>query len=222
MFKSGDARAAVRQEAGVRVAVLEPNPFYRRGLAATIEAHPGLEIVADSADRDEAVALLARERPDVVVLDAATGVELLEELGGVENAPRTVVLAGSPSLECAYRALAAGASAYLTKDEADDTGLCEAIVAVSRGQMVLSAGVQASIARDIREQRAGSPHPELTLREREVLSLTAQGLTASQVGEQLTVTTATVKTHLHHLYKKLGVSGRAAAVAEAMRRGIVE
>lgn len=201
--------------------VLEPNPFYRRGLASTIEAHPGLSVLAESADRDEALTLLRRQRPDVVVVDALAGVELLEELAAEEDPPRAVVLAGSPSMECAYRALAAGAGAYLSKEEADTTGLCDAILAVSRGQMILSAGIQASIARDIREQRAGPARPDLTAREREVLALTAEGLTASQVGARLGVSAATVKTHLHHLYKKLGVGGRAAAVAEAMRRGLV-
>lgn len=221
-MEAGEAQAAARQEVEVRVVVLEPNPFYRRGLAAIIEAHPELDVLAESADTEEAMALLGSTRPDVVVVDAVAGVELLERIAGSEDAPRSVVLAGSPSMECAYRALAAGASAYLSKEEADTTGLCDAILAVSRGQMVLSAGIQANIARDIREQRSGPQQPELTAREREVLTLTAQGLTASQVGEQLGVSTATVKTHLHHLYKKLGVGGRAAAVAEAMRRGLVD
>lgn len=220
-MKAGEAKPAARQEVGVRVVVLEPNPFYRRGLAATIDAHPGLSVVAESADRDEALTLLRHERPDVVVVDALAGVELLEELAADEDAPHAVVLAGSPSMERAYRALAAGAGAYLSKEEADTTGLCDAILAVSRGQMILSAGIQASIARDIREQRAGPARPDLTAREREVLALTAEGLTASQVGARLGVSAATVKTHLHHLYKKLGVGGRAAAVAEAMRRGLV-
>lgn len=202
--------------------VLEPNPFYRRGLAATIEAHPELEVLAESADGKEMLALLGRTRPDVLVVDALAGIDLLEELAGADDAPRAVVLAGSPTMEWAYRAVAAGAGAFLSKEEADGTGLCEAILAVSRGQMVLSSGIQASIMRDIREQHAGPPRPELTTREREVLTLTAEGLTASQTGERLEVSAATVKTHLHHLYKKLGVGGRAAAVAEAMRRGLVD
>ena len=206
----------------VSVVVVEPNPFYRSGLAATIDAHHELALAAEFADGDEALALVTRERPDVVVVDAGVGMPLLERLDADESAPRAVVLAGDPGMEWAYRALAAGASAYLSKDEADTTGLCETILAVSRGQMVLSAGIQANIARDIREQRAGAGHPELTSREREVLTLTAQGLTASQVGEHLEVSAATVKTHLHHLYKKLGVGSRAAAVAEAMRRGLVD
>ena len=209
-------------QAAVRVVVLEPNPFYRRGLAATIDAHPELEVLAESEDPDETRSLLGTKRPDVVVVDAFAGVEMLEEIAGADDAPRSVVLAGNLSMESAYRALAAGAGAYLSKDEADATALCEAILAVSRGQMVLSSGIQANIARDIREQHAGPQEPELTTREREVLVLTAQGLTASQVGERLEVSSATVKTHLHHLYGKLGVNGRAAAVAEAMRRGLVD
>jgi two-component system nitrate/nitrite response regulator NarL len=221
-MKAGEAEPAAPQEVEVRVVVLEPNPFYRRGLAATIEAHPELEVLGEAADSEEVHALLESMRPDVIVVDAVAGMDLLEELAGVEDAPRAVVLAGDPTMESAYRALAAGAAAFLAKEEADIIGLCEAILAVSRGQMVLSSGIQASIARDIREQRAGPPRPDLTTRELEVLTLTAQGLTASQTGERLEVSAATVKTHLHHLYKKLGVGGRAAAVAEAMRRGLVD
>ena len=205
----------------VSVVVLEPNPFYRSGLVSTIEAHEELHVVADAPDGVEAVELLNRHRPDVAVLDAAEGIDMLEQLSAGEGPPRTVVLAAAPGVESAYRALAAGASAYLSKDEADAAGLCDTILAVSRGQMILSSGIQANIARDIRDSRSGA-RPDLTSRELEVLALIAQGLTATGVAERLEVSPATVKTHLHHLYKKLGVSGRAAAVAEAMRRGLVE
>ena len=201
----------------IRVVVLEPNPFYRRGLVSTIEAHRELEVVAEAADRQEAIPLVRDLEPDILVLDEQAGVEVLEALGA---APRSVVLSGTSSMDWAYRALAAGAGAYLSKDEADMRGLCEAILAVSRGQMVISSSVQTGIARDIRRQRT-APSPQLTDREREVLSLAAEGLTAAAAAQRLELSTATVKTHLHHVYKKLGVSGRAAAVAEAMRRGLV-
>lgn len=207
----------------VRVVVLEPNPFFRRGLAAAIAEHPELEVAGAAGERDEALLLLRDRRPDVAVLDATGGIEVLEELAAADGAdpPHTLVLAGSPSVESAYRALAAGASAYVSKEEADAGGLCETILAVSRGQMILSSGIQANIARDIRTRRAGT-RAELTARELEVLVLVAQGLTAAGVAARLELSPATVKTHLHHLYEKLGVSGRAAAVAEAMRRGLVD
>lgn len=216
--KPDQARESQASAERIRVVVLEPNPFYRRGLVSTIESHGELEVVAEAADRQEAIPLVRDLDPDVLVLDEQAGVAVLETLG---DGPRSVVLSGSSSMEWAYRALAAGAGAYLSKDEADMRGLCEAILAVTRGQMVISSSVQTGIAHDIRRQRS-SPTPRLTDREREVLTLTAQGLTAAASAQRLGLSTATVKTHLHHVYKKLGVSGRAAAVAEAMRSGLVD
>lgn len=201
-----------------RVVVVEPNPFYRHGLVQTIEDHPALEVVGETADPEAAAGLLRDLRPDVVLVDAVTGMDLLETAAPV---PPAVVLSGSAATELAYRALAAGARAYLSKDETDVRGLCETIVAVTRGQMVISSEVQATLARDLRTRR-GTPDLQLTPREREVLALAAQGLTAAATAERLGLSLATVKTHLHHLYEKLGVGTRAGAVAEGMRRGLVD
>jgi two-component system, NarL family, nitrate/nitrite response regulator NarL len=119
-----------------------------------------------------------------------------------------------------YAALAEGAAGYLTK-EASARELCDAITAVARGRTVLSPELQAGIAGEIR-LRAPRDRPVMSVRERETLTLIAEGLSAPQIGRALHLSTATVKTHLHHIYEKLGVSERAAAVAEAMRRGLLE
>jgi two-component system nitrate/nitrite response regulator NarL len=119
-----------------------------------------------------------------------------------------------------YTAVAGGAAAYLSK-EADRQEICDAITAVARGQTIFAPQVQAGIAQEVRMRREDD-RPALTAREREVLELTAGGRSAPQIAEQLFLSTATVKTHLQRLYEKLGVSDRAAAVAEAMRRGLLE
>jgi two-component system, NarL family, nitrate/nitrite response regulator NarL len=125
-----------------------------------------------------------------------------------------------PEPGAVYSAIARGAAGYLTKD-ADARELCDAISAVARGTIVLAPQVQNGIAGEIR-LRAVHDRPFLSDRERQVLNLVAEGLTAPQIGRRIHLSTATVKTHLAHVYEKLGVAERAAAVAAAMRRGLVE
>jgi two-component system nitrate/nitrite response regulator NarL len=119
-----------------------------------------------------------------------------------------------------YSAIAKGAAGYLTK-YADARELCDAISAVARGRTVLAPELQTGIAGEIR-LRAVHDRPFLSDREREILKLVAKGVTAPEIGKMLHLSTATVKTHLHHVYEKLKVAERAAAVAEAMRRGLLE
>jgi two-component system nitrate/nitrite response regulator NarL len=119
-----------------------------------------------------------------------------------------------------YEALGAGAAGYLSKDSGPDE-ICDAIAAVHAGGTVLGREVQANVAGAIRE-RASRDRPALTPREAEILSMIAAGRSAPDIGKGLNLSTATVKTHLQHLYEKLGVSDRAAAVAEAMRRGLID
>jgi two-component system nitrate/nitrite response regulator NarL len=120
----------------------------------------------------------------------------------------------------AYRALAEGAVGFLSK-EASSEAVCDAITAAARGETVLSPEVQSGIADEIR-LRSAPERLSLSARESEVLALIAEGLSAPDIGKRLHLSPATVKGHLQSLYEKLGVSERAAAVAEAMRRGLLE
>jgi two-component system nitrate/nitrite response regulator NarL len=120
----------------------------------------------------------------------------------------------------AYRAVAEGAAGFLSK-EASSQSVCEAIVAASRGETVMSPEVQSGIAEEIR-LRSAPERLSLSARENEVLALIAEGLSAPDIGKRLHLSPATIKGHLQSLYEKLGVSERAAAVAEAMRRGLLE
>jgi two-component system, NarL family, nitrate/nitrite response regulator NarL len=133
---------------------------------------------------------------------------------------RVVLIGARPEPGQVYAALAAGAAGYLTKDT-DARELCDAIAAVARGRTVVAEELQAGIADEIR-LRARRDRPLMSERERQTLKLIADGLTAPDIARTLHLSTATVKTHLQHIYEKLGVSERAAAVAEAMRRGLLE
>jgi two-component system, NarL family, nitrate/nitrite response regulator NarL len=200
------------------------HPLYREAVSRAIKQRPELELIGQASDGREALRAIGSEQPDVAVIDGA-----LEELNGeqVLNAierdglrTRVVMIAAEPEAELVYAAIARGAAGYLTKD-ADARELCDAIAAVARGTTVLAAELQSGIAGEIR-LRAVHERPFLSDREREVLKLVAEGLTAPQIGRRIHLSTATVKTHLSHVYEKLGVAERAAAVAVAMRRGLVE
>jgi two-component system nitrate/nitrite response regulator NarL len=160
------------------------------------------------------VALIAR------TLRGLSGDQVLNAVARDGLRTRVVIIAARPDSREVYAALAEGAAGYLTK-EADARELCDAITAVARGRTVLAPELQAGVAGEIR-LRAPHDRPVMSARERETLTLIAEGLSAPQIGRTLHLSTATVKTHLQHIYEKLGVSERAAAVAEAMRRGLLE
>ena len=139
-----------------------------------------------------------------------------------EGLPTNVVfLSAFLDSKTVYDAVAAGANAYLSK-EAETDEIVTAIRAAARGETILGPEVQTGLAEQIRLREESESRPRLSDREHEVLGLIAEGLSAPEIGERIHLSTATVKTHLQHLYEKLGVSERAAAVAEGMRRGLVD
>jgi two-component system nitrate/nitrite response regulator NarL len=147
------------------------------------------------------------------------GVQVLNALTRDGDPTRVVLLSAYLDGATAFEAVAAGAAAYLSKD-ADGARIADAIAAVARGETVIGQEVQSGLAQQIRARGAG--RTLLSEREREVLGHVADGRSAPEIGRLLFLSTATVKGHLQSLYDKLGVSDRAAAVAEAMRRGLLE
>jgi len=208
----------------VRVLAADGQPLYRDAVARAIRERPELELVGQAGNGRDALDAIGVQEPDVAVIDRTlTGLSGEQVLNAVSrDGLRTrVVLMAAQADPCeVYAALAEGAAGYLTK-EASARELCDAITAVARGRTVLSPELQAGIAGEIR-LRAARDRPVMSDRERETLTLIAEGLSAPQIGRALHLSTATVKTHLQHIYEKLGVSERAAAVAEAMRRGLLE
>jgi two-component system, NarL family, nitrate/nitrite response regulator NarL len=208
----------------VRVLAADPQPLYRDALTRAIRERPELELVGQAGDGREALEAIGNEQPDVAVidrtLDGLSGEQILNAVGRDSLPTRVVMIAAEPEPRLVYAAIADGAAGYLTKD-ADARELCDAITAVAGGRTVISSHVQNGIASEIR-LRAVDERPFLSERELEILKLVAEGLGAPQIGRRLCLATPTVKTHLHHVYEKLGVAERAAAVAEAMRRGLLE
>jgi two-component system nitrate/nitrite response regulator NarL len=208
----------------VRVILADDHPLLREGVQRAIAAYPSLELVAVASDGRQALEEIRRLEPDVAVVDLRMpglgGMDVVHAVSRDGLSTRVMFLSGYVDSAVAYRALSEGAMGFITKD-AGGKAVCEAIAAVARGEIVLSPEAQSSVAEEIRGRRDSS-EPALTPRESDVLRLVAEGLSAPDIAERLSLSAATIKGHLGSIYEKLGVSERAAAVAEGMRRGLLE
>jgi two-component system nitrate/nitrite response regulator NarL len=202
------------------VLVADDHPVYLDGLAAAIKRAPDLELVATCGDGAAALRHVRAVTPDVAVLDlrmpGMTTEAVLAELGG--DVP-VLILSVHVDGDAVHECLSLGAAGYIAKD-ADRAEICDAIRAIARGRTVLSPDAQTNMAAELRQRRS-SAHALLSPREHEILELLATGASTPAIAARLYLSAATVKTHLHHLYEKLGVSDRAAAVAEGLRRGLI-
>jgi two-component system, NarL family, nitrate/nitrite response regulator NarL len=207
------------------VLVADDHPLFRDGIARAVGQRTDLELIAAVADGNEALEGIRRHTPDVAVLDVRMpgmdGVDVLKAVQAEALSTRVLLLSAYTDSAIVYAAVTAGAGGYLSKD-ADRQAICDAISAVARGEPALDPVVHAGLFEEVRRHRAPPEAPLLTDREQQVLELIAAGLTAPTIAGRLEISATTVKTHLAHLYEKLGVSDRAAAVAEGMRRGLLE
>jgi two-component system nitrate/nitrite response regulator NarL len=208
----------------IRVLVADDHPLYREAVVRAVRARPEFELIAQAEDGREALGIIREQTPDIAVLDVQMpslgGVEVVRAVARDDLPTRVVLLSAHLESDTVYAAVAHGVRAYLSKAWPAER-ICDALLAVNRGEVILPEEVQAGLAAAIRSH-AQADRPALSRREHEVLVLIAQGKTAPAIGQSLHVSPATVKTHLKTLYEKLGVSDRAAAVAEAMRRGLIE
>jgi two-component system nitrate/nitrite response regulator NarL len=194
------------------------HPLFREGLARAVSGR--FELVAQAADGREALAAIRTHEPDVAVIDLRMpGLSGLDVIG--RSPVPVLVLSAAVDSALVYAAVAAGAAGYLSKAAGRDA-ICDAIAAVGRGEHVLDPSLQSGLFGEIHARELDGERPLLSDREREILDRIAAGKTAPAIAHELYLSTATVKTHLAHLYEKLGVGDRAAAVAEAMRRGLLE
>jgi two-component system nitrate/nitrite response regulator NarL len=208
----------------VRILLADDHPVYREGAAKVLGQRPEFEVVSQVDDGRRAVEEIRRLEPDVAILDlrlpgldGVTAAELLEREG---SPTKVVILSAFEDSATVYRAIASGARAYLHKVVSGEM-LCRTIMAVARGETVIPPSLQGGLASEIRARRERADDPLLTKRELEILRLAAEGLSAPEIAERLVVSVTTVKTHLQHVYAKLEVSDRTAAVAQALRRGIL-
>ena len=207
----------------VSVVVADDHPLYRDGLVGAIQARHDLELAGLATNGDEAFEVISARSPDVALLDVKMdvgGPTVMRRIKNVGSQTRVVFLSAYLDSALIYSALEAGAAGFLSK-RADRSAICDALVAAASGEIVLSPEIQTALGREIRMNHR-SDRPVLTTREHEVLVLAAEGLSASGIGARLFLSPSTVKTHLAHVYEKMGVSDRTAAVAEAFRQGLVD
>ncbi|HEX6022429.1 MAG TPA: response regulator transcription factor [Solirubrobacter sp.] len=202
--------------AAIRVLLADDQRVVREGLGTLLGLLDGIELVATAADGQEALALAAQHEPDVVLMDLR-----MPRMDGIEAIRRlsvpAIALTTYADDASVLGALRAGARGYLTKD-AGAEDIRAAVEAVARGKAVIDPAVQHHVVAAVSEPP--EPSHDLTPREAEVLQLIAQGLTNAEIAERLVVSNATVKSHVNHIFAKLGVRDRAQAVVYAYSNGL--
>jgi two-component system nitrate/nitrite response regulator NarL len=208
----------------ITVLVADDHPLYREGVVRALSASGQVEIVGEADDGRSALEQIQEHQPDVALIDYK-----LPELDGVAVAnavvrdalPTKVLLVSAfTDSGVVYQALETGAAGFVSK-EARREQIVDAVLACARGENVVPPEIAAGLVSEIRLRRQDD-RPALTQREHEILRLIAAGKSLPEIAKELYLGLTTVKTHVQHLYEKLGVSDRAAAVASAMRRGLIE
>ncbi len=204
----------------IRLLIADDHPVVRDGLSGMFAADPGFEVLGEAADGAEAVRLAQALNPDVILMDlrmpGMDGLAAITELSRRKIGARVLVLTTYDTDSYVLPAIEAGATGYLLKDAPRDE-LLRAVREAAEGHGVLAPSVATLLMSRVR-----APGQDLlSQRELEVLELVAAGTTNREAAARLFISEATVKTHLLHVYAKLGVSDRAAAVAEAYNRGLL-
>jgi DNA-binding NarL/FixJ family response regulator len=204
----------------IRVLLADDHPVVRAGLRGMLAAEPDIEVAGEAGSGAEAVALTRARAFDVILMDlrmpGGDGVKATEQIIAADPGARVVVLTTYETDADILRAVAAGATGYLLKD-ATSADLADAVRAAARGETVLAPSVAGRLVTHVRRPSRES----LSARETEVLARVARGRTNAEIGRELFISEATVKTHLLRAFGKLGVSDRTAAVTTAIERGLL-
>lgn len=201
----------------IRILIIDDHHVVRQGLTALLKTVPEVTVVAEGSDGEQAIALYREHRPDIAIMDLRMpqkgGVEAIAEIRREFPAARIIVLTTFDGDEDIYRALQAGAKGYLLKDMFGEE-LINAIQSVHAGKQ----HIPPTVAQRLAERMVG---PRLTARELEVLTWIVGGKSNRDIGHELSISEATVKTHINNILGKLGVDDRTQAATTALQRGIV-
>jgi DNA-binding NarL/FixJ family response regulator len=204
----------------IRIVIADDHPIFRAGLQGLLSAQEDFQVVGEAANGKEAVAVVRHASPDVLLVDLQMpeldGVSAIREIRGIAPETRILVLTTYDSDGDILRAVEAGATGYLLKDTPREE-LFKAIRATAQGDSVLSP----SVASKLIGRARGPVERSLSAREIEVLTLVARGVSNKIIGKDLRISEATVKTHLLHIFAKLGVDDRTAAVTAAIEKGVL-
>ncbi len=212
----------------IRVALVDDHAMFRSGLRALLELEDRIMVVGEAENGDDAVALALAERPDVMVMDLSmpgtNGLEATRRIAALEIGVKVLVLTVHAEEEYLVPVVEGGGSGYLTKTSAD-RDLMEAIETVARGEVYLPARAATLLLRKYRdaEERDGDGGgvEDLSSREREVLALTAEGYSSTEIGKKLFISPKTVDTYRARIMQKLGLNHRSELVRFALRVGLL-
>ena len=213
----------------IRTLVADDQQVVREGFAALLGTQDDMTVVASAADGAEAVTLSAEHRPDVVLMDVRMpvmdGIEATRQIAAAtENGPRILILTTFDLDDYVYDALQAGASGFLLKDVPAES-LFDAVRVIAGGEALLAPTITRRLIAEFARLRPRQVRPqalsELTPRETEILGLVAEGLSNREIAERLVLSDETVKTHVSHVLRKLGLRDRAQAVVVAYETGLV-
>ena len=204
----------------ISILVCDDHPVVRSGLRGMIQSQPDLEVIAEASEGAQAVALAARLQPDIVLMDlrmpGMDGVAATAAIKSSHPGIHVLILTTYDTDADILRALEKGATGFLLKDEREDR-LFDAIREAAGGRSPLAPGVASRLVERLR----GDADSHVSEREIEILMLVAQGRSNREIARELHISDSTVKAHMLHIFDKLGVTDRTAAVTTALRQGII-
>jgi DNA-binding NarL/FixJ family response regulator len=216
-------------EGAIRVAIVDDQRLFTRGLSGLVEMLPGVEVAGVAYDGEEAVALCREEEPDVVLMDISMpkmdGIAATREIRDLLPQTAVVILTGHEEDEHVFEGIKAGAQGYLLKDS-EPEDLSRAIHSVYAGNTIIAPDLAQKMLNTFEENRSsGSAHlapPPLTERELEVIRALARGMSDRQIAHSLGISEKTVRNHTSNIYRKLHIFDRTQAVIYAVREGVID
>lgn len=202
----------------------DDHPLFRDGVVRALSSSGSIDVVAEAEDGVAALALIREHGPQVALLDyrmpGLDGAQVAAAVRRDELPTRVLLISAHDESAIVYSALQEGAAGFISKDSSRSE-LVDAVLSCAKGRDVVAPNLAAGLVGEI-QRRNESDAPTLSAREREVLSYIAGGQTIPAMAKKMFLAPSTVKTHVQRLYEKLGVGDRGSAVAEAMRRGLLE